>query len=660
MKKEHNIKILRTLLLGVIVVGFQNGQIYSDVLGEDLAWSRISDRIEMTKSYAASATATTGEKSPSSPVFGTAGDWYDMALENAMLWSSDVQPVAIFNTDTLVTDGTCRGWGYSFYSESIDSVFYVQIADAEVQFGQSQPPFFTAPISGSWVDTYEVIILAEANGGSSYRGSNTGVLIQAFLAGQLYDPCISNSYFWTVGYTSESSSELDIFVRGTQATMLGYHSECQGNNVSADWAYQTVEQKALYWSGDASLFRIESLGPANELGQSSGWAFEFLSRDLGNKRLYHTCDDSTYTDRTTGIIGGWLPRVAGGGWIDSEDALVCAESNGGSEFRGEHPLCNVTATMMSSATSPFVEHLWTVHYDDIYGEQLYVLVGTEAGNFKGTFNKNRNIDSLFTSDLLLSEAQAAASSWSEDAYLFGLMSPEPLSFPRKGTSTAWAYLYYSTQKNEAVSVTVQAADGGPRIALESFSDPWQPGEITAGWLESDSIVTIAGQAGGDGVGGGIEEPVVEAILAKGVYAPQLARTVWLVSYHSSCQSGSFYLDAYTGDILDGGLDIEGEEENSPRLPSSVELLQNFPNPFNPSTVISYNVSEAGGADVTLRIYDIHGRFIKTLVDEVKGAGHHFVQWNGKNESGERVSSGIYLMRLDSGNTNCVRKMILVK
>jgi flagellar hook assembly protein FlgD len=64
--------------------------------------------------------------------------------------------------------------------------------------------------------------------------------------------------------------------------------------------------------------------------------------------------------------------------------------------------------------------------------------------------------------------------------------------------------------------------------------------------------------------------------------------------------------------------------------------------------------------VTLRIYDIHGRYVRGLVDGVQGEGSHSVQWDGRNGHGERVSSGVYLMKLDAGGTTSVRKMLMIK
>ncbi len=94
------------------------------------------------------------------------------------------------------------------------------------------------------------------------------------------------------------------------------------------------------------------------------------------------------------------------------------------------------------------------------------------------------------------------------------------------------------------------------------------------------------------------------------------------------------------------------------LPSSFKVYQNYPNPFNPSTIISYALPKASLVKVV--IYDITGREIKTLVNKEQTAGMHSVTWNGENNNGMMVSSGIYFYRISARLNVQVRKMILLK
>ncbi|MBN1398446.1 MAG: T9SS type A sorting domain-containing protein [Bacteroidetes bacterium] len=90
-----------------------------------------------------------------------------------------------------------------------------------------------------------------------------------------------------------------------------------------------------------------------------------------------------------------------------------------------------------------------------------------------------------------------------------------------------------------------------------------------------------------------------------------------------------------------------------------ELCQNYPNPFNPKTVISYKLGVK--SEVVLKIYDILGREIVTLVNEFKDAGNYTVEWNGRDSAGRQAVSGVYFYRLKTGNGFVsTKKMILIK
>jgi hypothetical protein len=95
---------------------------------------------------------------------------------------------------------------------------------------------------------------------------------------------------------------------------------------------------------------------------------------------------------------------------------------------------------------------------------------------------------------------------------------------------------------------------------------------------------------------------------------------------------------------------------------AVRLYQNHPNPFNPSTVIPYAVPGDAGVrrSVLLAVYDVNGALVKTLVSGAVAAGRHEVRWDGHNERGESVSSGIYFMQLNADGHRDARKMILLR
>ena len=96
------------------------------------------------------------------------------------------------------------------------------------------------------------------------------------------------------------------------------------------------------------------------------------------------------------------------------------------------------------------------------------------------------------------------------------------------------------------------------------------------------------------------------------------------------------------------------------LPKAFALSQNAPNPFNPATTISYSVPEGAAATVDMKVYDIRGQLVRTLVNESKEAGSYTVFWDGTDESGRKVSSGVYFYRMRAGKFVQTRKMVLLK
>ena len=90
----------------------------------------------------------------------------------------------------------------------------------------------------------------------------------------------------------------------------------------------------------------------------------------------------------------------------------------------------------------------------------------------------------------------------------------------------------------------------------------------------------------------------------------------------------------------------------------MELTQNYPNPFNPSTTIRYGLSEE--VNVTLKVYNMLGQEVATLVNEFQEAGYHNVQWNGTNNFGQSVASGTYIIRMQAGDFVNTRTMAFMK
>ncbi len=104
--------------------------------------------------------------------------------------------------------------------------------------------------------------------------------------------------------------------------------------------------------------------------------------------------------------------------------------------------------------------------------------------------------------------------------------------------------------------------------------------------------------------------------------------------------------------------LEEQETPGGDLAHRVRLRQNVPNPFNPSTEISFELTEGGA--VALRIFDVSGRLVKTLLEGHRPTGGHTLTWRGDDHNGRAVGSGMYIYRLDSGGEIQTRTMTLVR
>ncbi|MDP5957122.1 MAG: T9SS type A sorting domain-containing protein, partial [Candidatus Marinimicrobia bacterium] len=116
--------------------------------------------------------------------------------------------------------------------------------------------------------------------------------------------------------------------------------------------------------------------------------------------------------------------------------------------------------------------------------------------------------------------------------------------------------------------------------------------------------------------------------------------------------GVFYVEVT---IIVAELNIDNDIAG---IPHTFKVHENFPNPFNPVTKVQIDVPEFGHA--IIQVHDVSGRLITTLVNEELRPGFHSIQWNGKNQLGESVSSGVYILNVRFENLNISQKMLLVK
>ena len=148
------------------------------------------------------------------------------------------------------------------------------------------------------------------------------------------------------------------------------------------------------------------------------------------------------------------------------------------------------------------------------------------------------------------------------------------------------------------------------------------------------------------------------------YVPELKLTTWPLSagelcFHMVDENGKTISMKKTEDVdiqipIKSG-DVKGFEG---AVPASFKMEQNSPNPFNPETVIKFSLPQ--DARVTLKVYNVLGQVVNTLVDEALPAGNHSATWDGKNEQGRDVASGVYFYRIKAGDFESIQKMTLLR
>jgi hypothetical protein len=140
---------------------------------------------------------------------------------------------------------------------------------------------------------------------------------------------------------------------------------------------------------------------------------------------------------------------------------------------------------------------------------------------------------------------------------------------------------------------------------------------------------------------------------------QVSGTITEIRLRGSAK-GTFYLDdlrlvAAKPSVAPGTAVLESQ--TSP-LPAAFSLAQNYPNPFNGSTVIRFSLPRAG--EVEAAIYDLVGQQVATLAQGARPAGTHLLTWDGRDDQGRLLASGIYLYRLEAGGFSQSRRMLLLR
>jgi len=220
-----------------------------------------------------------------------------------------------------------------------------------------------------------------------------------------------------------------------------------------------------------------------------------------------------------------------------------------------------------------------------------------------------------------------------------------------------------------VSVSSISAPGDPMTA--TMSGGWFPptlASMTPGYGYTDGGTIAVGSIIGTGFNHGASFRLVHDshpdIASAAVYWRGHARLEGSIDLSGS-SAGLYDLVVENPDgqtvVLENAfevIDTTTTDSETPGAPGRFALMQNYPNPFNPSTTISFDI--AVERRVTLNVYDVGGRLVRTLVSGTLAPRNYNVVWDGKNDGGSAVSSGVYFYRLQAGDFTSVKKLVLLR
>jgi hypothetical protein len=391
--------------------------------------------------------------------------------------------------------------------------------------------------------------------------------------------------------------------------------DCKGSGTDRDYA--TIK---YYPNGDTAWVRIYN-GPINVAGD---WAYDLAVGDSGyvyvtgaSYGISISKDFTTIKYRPDGDTA-WVRRYDGPG--NGEDIAYAIALDG---------LNNVYVTGYSDSTGTFQDYA-TIKYDS-NGNELWVK--RYSAPAEGT-------------DI----AYAIAVDGSNNVYVTGYSGGGPtdidyatIKYYSNG-DTAWVRRYNGP---------VNGWDGAFAIAIDGSNNVYVTG-YSVGNGTSYDYATIKYYSNGDtawverynGIGDSADYAYAIAVDDSG--------NAYVTG--KSYESGTNY-DYCTIKYSPKSTDVKDETKGQEK-PSEFDLCQNYPNPFNPTTKIEFTLARSGF--VSLNIYDILGRKVRTLVSEHLSSGYKSVLWDGKNDDGKEVASGVYFYQLRVGDFSEPKKMVLLK
>ncbi len=438
-------------------------------------------------------------------------------------------------------------------------------------------------------------------------------------------------------------------------------------SVTARARLDDIETAVADWAEDAELVGVVTEYLDAE-GGAPHWAYIFRSESRDEFSAFFLLGDFVLpADLRQGpvdLLG--LPD----NWIDSDSAAAVAEQNGGADFRGSYEDVNVMAFLGTPMGGEIELARPELNFNGLRltgDRELKASTNLQAPESAQsavwwfsyhTFNEFLDIavDAVTGEVLLVSRPETAferlqvasepANSWATDAQLVNVgthhISPD-------GRSLDWRYAYYSATSDSVM--VVETYPGGFHAEVTSSDNVLSTEPLPQEWKDSQEAAALAES---ESHNFRFEHPdaFVEAALSHGLLEGHGA--LWLFRYISMVSADTLHvgIDAVTGEV------VTTVSDQAARAPQTFALEQNYPNPFNPQTIIRYHLAQ--DTEVELAIFNVLGQKVRVLIMQRQPAGAYQATWDGRNESGRLMPSGLYIYRLQTDQFVKTKRMLYLK
>ena len=279
--------------------------------------------------------------------------------------------------------------------------------------------------------------------------------------------------------------------------------------------------------------------------------------------------------------------------------------------------------------------------DDVIIDSTYIGYGTLVGaSANGRFGKT------FTHDLIAASYKLYIRVWNAPA-VTGLTDAYGNSPIHTMQSDIGQYNCGSVHCVERTSTPVE---------LSSFNVNSEPGKMVLKWATESETENLGFHIYRSTSIDGERERVTTQLINGAINAQSRNEYNWI---DSDVQDGVIYY-YWLADIATTGEINFSDSQKAIGIakPDAYELSQNYPNPFNPTTTIGYALKD--DSDVDLMIYNVRGQLVRTLVSSQQSAGVYNIVWNGKNDQGVSVPTGVYFFRIRANEFESIKKMALTK